>query len=604
MSTQRNGGLAGLADVHAQANVFLPEIIGWNGVYKAVSTKKALSEEDAAAPSADSQKHHHQKQSSRSSILRHSSFSMKGTPNPTTSIVESAILPNQKNRISRRASTDGHHRHSSARSGSNLKNKDVADSYTFHEPAAIASKGTGTSSIFGSASSKLKGYLKSHKKQQSLQDSHGISGFDTAKGGYVSDTKGHRHRSSLELDNSHATGKKSSKSSDDTIRRSSAPDFGRGRMGVYNDFEDVLRYAKLSSNQSCASGMDETAVSSYSIKTKYSTSLYDVASVQSKGSAKKKHEKTIVSSDSIVVQVFDLPWTDHRPGSNLQGRYFGPVDELLQPNGKGTVILRGNETLQFQGVFEHGSLMSHLTCDKERPPPTISTRVETRNSVSSIGSSKTGRAPKEPPGRTVEHSSSEFVQRKKADKQKLARDTPHPQRRVSNSSSHDQVNVPSTSGSDRRDKEVPPFPSSQAFDRQNSNRRPTKSKQRYSLGDVASTPKHMIIHRSNTEAIHSASLLKQYEQAFLKRSNGLWTVAILADRSLQPVKRDSSHWYSEWEIDSTTMELEESMLFVINEHGATKTVQRKHWGKFVRRMNIHEIEQAINEKGTEKCSSA
>jgi hypothetical protein len=52
------------------------------------------------------------------------------------------------------------------------------------------------------------------------------------------------------------------------------------------------------------------------------------------------------------------------------------------------------------------------------------------------------------------------------------------------------------------------------------------------------------------------------------------------------------------------MELEESMLFVINEHGATKTVTRKLWGKFVRRMNIHEIEQTVKENGTEKSSSA
>eukprot|EP00956_Cyclotella_meneghiniana_P036263 scaffold123342_cov46-Cyclotella_meneghiniana.AAC.1 len=47
----------------------------------------------------------------------------------------------------------------------------------------------------------------------------------------------------------------------------------------------------------------------------------------------------------------------------------------------------------------------------------------------------------------------------------------------------------------------------------------------------------MITRKSDDEAIHSASLLKVNELAFLKRSNGLWTTAILVDRSLQPTKQ-------------------------------------------------------------------
>ena len=50
-------------------------------------------------------------------------------------------------------------------------------------------------------------------------------------------------------------------------------------------------------------------------------------------------------------------------------------------------------------------------------------------------------------------------------------------------------------------------------------------------------PNNMITRKSDDEAIHSASLLKVNELAFLKRSNGLWTTAILADRSLQPTKQ-------------------------------------------------------------------
>eukprot|EP00956_Cyclotella_meneghiniana_P025935 scaffold55148_cov49-Cyclotella_meneghiniana.AAC.4 len=125
----------------------------------------------------------------------------------------------------------------------------------------------------------------------------------------------------------------------------------------------------------------------------------------------------------------------------------------------------------------------------------------------------------------------------------------------------------------------------------------------YNLGDIVRTPKHMITRKSDDEAIHSASLLKVNELAFLKRSNGLWTTAILADRSLQPTKQKqsrSAHWYSECEVKEMEAEdimlFEESMLFVINEDGATKIVQRRHWGKYVRRMIVFESDADTEDK--------
>jgi hypothetical protein len=51
------------------------------------------------------------------------------------------------------------------------------------------------------------------------------------------------------------------------------------------------------------------------------------------------------------------------------------------------------------------------------------------------------------------------------------------------------------------------------------------------------------------------------------------------------------------------MELEDSMLFVINGDGATKIVQRRHWGKFVRRMNVHNMEKVVEEEA-DKSSAA
>jgi len=95
----------------------------------------------------------------------------------------------------------------------------------------------------------------------------------------------------------------------------------------------------------------------------------------------------------------------------------------------------------------------------------------------------------------------------------------------------------------------------------------------------------MIIHRSKEKAIHSASLLKKYDRAFLKRSNGDWTCAVLADREFQPINvpETRAHWHTQVEIDAEITKLEECMLFVINEDGSTKIVRKRHWGKFIRR---------------------
>mmetsp|Transcript_7685 Transcript_7685/g.13568 ORF Transcript_7685/g.13568 Transcript_7685/m.13568 type:complete len:120 (+) Transcript_7685:1-360(+) len=112
----------------------------------------------------------------------------------------------------------------------------------------------------------------------------------------------------------------------------------------------------------------------------------------------------------------------------------------------------------------------------------------------------------------------------------------------------------------------------------------------------------MIIHRSNAKAVHSASLLKINEQAFIKRSNGAWTCALLIERSLQPANAPTSrlHWHTKKEIGHKTMALEESMLFVINEDGATKIIKMRHWGKFIRRVqtddNAHN-QGAVDKEG-------
>ena len=49
-----------------------------------------------------------------------------------------------------------------------------------------------------------------------------------------------------------------------------------------------------------------------------------------------------------------------------------------------------------------------------------------------------------------------------------------------------------------------------------------EEKPKYALGEIAHTPRDMVVHRSNEKAIEAASMLQKHEQAFLKRSNGVW----------------------------------------------------------------------------------
>jgi hypothetical protein len=98
-----------------------------------------------------------------------------------------------------------------------------------------------------------------------------------------------------------------------------------------------------------------------------------------------------------------------------------------------------------------------------------------------------------------------------------------------------------------------------------SNRSPVYSGARndYSLGDVAKCTSHMIIRDDPQEAFNQVSRLKQYVFAFVKRTDGLWTYAILAHRFVDD-------------------EGEEYMLFVMHQRGSTKTITKKKWASLVR----------------------
>ena len=84
----------------------------------------------------------------------------------------------------------------------------------------------------------------------------------------------------------------------------------------------------------------------------------------------------------------------------------------------------------------------------------------------------------------------------------------------------------------------------------------------YVLGDSPRCLSHMIIESCPQAALERVSCLNIHDFAFVKRSNGLWSYAILAHRYVD-------------------INNEEHMIFVLNEVGCTKTVKKGQWGKCV-----------------------
>jgi hypothetical protein len=111
---------------------------------------------------------------------------------------------------------------------------------------------------------------------------------------------------------------------------------------------------------------------------------------------------------------------------------------------------------------------------------------------------------------------------------------------------------------------IPALPFSEKWSHRFWNRSPVYSGVRrdYSLGDKARCTSHMIIQDDPQEAFNQVSRLKQYAFAFVKRTDGLWTYAILAHRFVDD-------------------EGEECMLFVMHQTGSTKRIKKNQWAGFV-----------------------
>jgi len=95
----------------------------------------------------------------------------------------------------------------------------------------------------------------------------------------------------------------------------------------------------------------------------------------------------------------------------------------------------------------------------------------------------------------------------------------------------------------------------------------------YSIGEKTRSPSHMIIEPTSDQAIQVISSLKKHDFAFVKRSCGSYSYAILAYRSMEPIKGA---------IDKS---MEECMTFVMSDVGSTKMVRKRH-SHFVRLVSM------------------
>jgi hypothetical protein len=227
----------------------------------------------------------------------------------------------------------------------------------------------------------------------------------------------------------------------------------------------------------------------------------------------------------------------------ISGYYSGPINELLQPHGRGEMFLKGAISRTFYGTWENGKLVTPLADHLADDPQPVADDVKLAEQQTRFG-----------------------------DKSFL----PKSSRYTINK--HNPVT-----------KRVTKKP---------------KHRIRYNLGDACRTPRDMIICRSREKATESASLLKKWDGAFVKRSCGIWTYAILIERSPQPLnvlkkRLEYYYWATAWEVDPRD-EVEDSMLFAIDGDGSTKIIPKHTWAKYVRRVHPNPVAK-VDARGSSEC---
>jgi len=104
----------------------------------------------------------------------------------------------------------------------------------------------------------------------------------------------------------------------------------------------------------------------------------------------------------------------------------------------------------------------------------------------------------------------------------------------------------------------------------------------YRIGEKLRSQSHMITEASSERGIEAVSTLNKHDFAFIKRSDGSYSYAILAYRSTKPIKG--------------IPEVEECMTFVISSAGATKMIRKRHWSEI-----IHLVSTEVSDRHRAEC---
>mmetsp|Transcript_626 Transcript_626/g.1052 ORF Transcript_626/g.1052 Transcript_626/m.1052 type:complete len:212 (-) Transcript_626:401-1036(-) len=112
----------------------------------------------------------------------------------------------------------------------------------------------------------------------------------------------------------------------------------------------------------------------------------------------------------------------------------------------------------------------------------------------------------------------------------------------------------------------------------------------YSLGVTARCLSHMIIDRTATpeQVFQSIDELKALDFAFIKNSEGLYSYAILACRTLEPLNNTRN---------SSSRVLEECIVFLVSDAGSTVKLRKSRWVEYVRLVSVEGPNPVYNKRG-------
>ena len=126
----------------------------------------------------------------------------------------------------------------------------------------------------------------------------------------------------------------------------------------------------------------------------------------------------------------------------------------------------------------------------------------------------------------------------------------------------------------------------------------------YKLGQVARSPSHLLIpptststtnnNKSKLNYINQIATLLKHDFAFVKRSNGLYSYAILAYRTnpgcrINPSKSTHGGMVNNGDDYYDGEYKEEGMAFVMDNVGSTKMIRRKHWFEYIRLVSMDDL---------------